>query len=159
MTMKNHNTINVSINRPKGKYILPLLKGMCYTLRQLFTKPITIEYPEQKREVSKRWRGLHRLKTNDKGDLKCVACGLCVTICPPDAIKVVPYEDEGGRRYPKEFVIDEIRCIFCGFCAEACPMDAIELTKVYDYVDYNRDDFIFDITKLKTPEKFIFKGK
>jgi NADH-quinone oxidoreductase chain I len=157
--MKNQDTINVSIKRPKGKYILPLLKGMCYTLRQLFTKPITIEYPEQKREVSKRWRGLHRLKTDDKGGLKCVACGLCVTICPPDAIKVVPYEDEGGRRYPKEFVIDELRCIFCGFCAEACPMDAIELTKVYDYVDYNRDDFIFDITKLKTPEKFIFKGK
>ncbi len=157
--MKNHDTINVSIHRPKGKYILPLLKGMCYTLRQLFTKPITIEYPEQKREVSKRWRGLHRLKTNDKGNLKCVACGLCVTICPPDAIKVVPYEDEGGRRYPKEFIIDEIRCIFCGFCAEACPMDAIELTKVYDYVDYNRNDFIFDISKLKTPEKFIFKGK
>jgi NADH-quinone oxidoreductase chain I len=157
--MKNQDTINVSIKRPKGKYILPLLKGMCYTLRQLFTKPITIEYPEQKREVSKRWRGLHRLKTDDKGGLKCVACGLCVTICPPDAIKVVPYEDEGGRRYPKEFVIDELRCIFCGFCAEACPMDAIELTKVYDYVDYNRNDFIFDITKLKTPEKFIFKGK
>lgn len=159
MTMKNEHTINVSINRPKGKYIFPLLKGMCYTLRQLFTKPITIEYPEQKREVSKRWRGLHRLKTNDKGDLKCVACGLCVTICPPDAIKVVPYEDEGGRRYPKEFIIDELRCIFCGFCAEACPMDAIELTKVYDYVDYNRNDFLFDISKLKTPEKFIFKGK
>ena len=89
----------------------------------------------------------------------CVACGLCVTICPPDAIKVVPYEDEGGDRYPKEFIIDEIRCIFCGFCAEACPMDAIELTKVYDYVDYNRNNFIFDISKLKTPEKFIFKGK
>ncbi len=78
MTMKNQDTINVSINRPKGKYILPLLKGMCYTLRQLFTKPITIEYPEQKREVSKRWRGLHRLKTDDKGGFKmCCLRTLC----------------------------------------------------------------------------------
>jgi len=103
-----------------------------YTLKQLFTKPITIEYPTKKREVSKRWRGLHRLKTDDKGKLKCVACGLCAAICPSDAIKVCPYEEEGGERYPKEFIIDEIRCIFCGFCAEACPMDAIELTGVYD---------------------------
>ncbi len=158
--MKKDSIINVSINRPgKGKYILPLLKGMCYTFKQLFTKPITIEYPIEKREVSKRWRGLHRLKTDDKGELKCVACGLCAAICPPEAIIVVPYEEEGGERYPKEFIIDEIRCIFCGFCAEACPKDALELTGVYDYVDYNRSDFIFDISKLKTPEKFIFKGK
>ncbi len=158
--MKYDYTINVSLNRPeKGKYILPLLKGLFYTLKQLFTKPITIEYPTKKREVSKRWRGLHRLKTDDKGKLKCVACGLCAAICPSDAIKVCPYEEEGGERYPKEFIIDEIRCIFCGFCAEACPMDAIELTGVYDYVDYNRSDFIFDISKLKTPEEFIFKGK
>jgi len=160
MSKMNDNTINVSSLRPqKGKFILPLLKGLCYTFKQLFNKPITIRYPTKKREVSKRWRGLHRLKTDNNGNLKCVACGLCAVICPPEAISITPYEEEGGMRFPKEFVIDEIRCIFCGFCAEACPKDAIELTRVYDYVDYERENFIFDIDKLKRPEKFIFRGK
>ncbi len=142
-----------------GKFIVPLLKGMVYTLKNFFSKPITIQYPSERREVSQRWRGLHKLKTDDRGELKCVACGLCACICPARAISITPYEEEGGTRYPKEFIVNEIRCIFCGFCEEACPRDAIELTKVYDYVDYNRQDFDFDIAKLKNPEQFVFKGK
>lgn len=151
---------DVSVNRAEsGKYFLPFLKGLAYTLKNFFSKPITIQYPSQRREVSKRWRGLHRLKTDDSGSLKCVACGLCAAICPARAISITPYEEEGQTRYPKEFVINELRCIFCGYCEEACPKDAIELTRVYDYVDYNRQDFIFDIAKLKEPEQFIFEGK
>ena len=120
---------------------------------------MTLQYPTEKTQRSQRWRGLHRLKVDEKGELKCVACGLCARICPSEAITIVPYEEEGKTRYPKKFVIDELRCIFCGFCQEACPEGAIELTEVYDYIDYNRTDFIFDIEKLKTPEKFKFKGK
>ncbi|MGA2405092.1 MAG: NADH-quinone oxidoreductase subunit I, partial [Syntrophobacteraceae bacterium] len=95
-------------------------------------------------------RGLHRLNLDEKGDLKCVACGLCAVICPSQAISLIPYEEEGKTRYPKKFVVDELRCVFCGFCQEACPMGAISLTEVYDYVDFNREDFLFDIAKLKT---------
>jgi len=142
-----------------GKYIVPLLKGLSYTLKNFFSKPVTIQYPTERRPVSKRWRGLHRLKVDDQGRLKCAACGLCAAICPSSAISLVPYEEEGGTRYPEEFVINEIRCIFCGYCQEACPKDAIELTEVYDYVDYCREDFKFDIAKLKNPEQFVFKGK
>lgn len=152
--------IRVSSRRQeKGKLIVPLLKGLVYTLKNLFSKKVTILYPEHRRAVSKRWRGLHRLKTDENGELKCVACGLCAVICPPEAIRMTPYEEDGGTRYPLEFFIDEIRCIYCGFCQEACPKDAIELTGVYDYVDYTRADLQFDIEKLKRPEDFIFKGK
>ncbi len=151
--------LNISDRRPTGKYITPILKGLAYTLKNFFSKPITIMYPEERREVSDRWRGLHRLKVDAQGKLLCVACGLCAKICPPQAITIVPYEEAGGTRYPKEFVIDELRCIFCGYCQEACPKDAIELSKVYDYVDYERENFIFDIEKLKNPEKYIFDSK
>lgn len=158
--MKRDDIINVSQGRPeKGKYVKPLFKGLSYTLKNFFSKPVTLQYPTEKTERSQRWRGLHRLNVDENEKLKCVACGLCARICPVTCITVVPYEEEGQTRYPIKFVIDELRCIFCGFCQEACPEGAIELTGVYDYVDYNREDFIFDIEKLKTPERFQFKGK
>jgi len=158
--MKTADIINVSQGRPeKGKYVKPLFKGLSYTLKNFFSKPVTLQYPTEKTERSQRWRGLHKLEVDEKGKLKCVACGLCACICPSEAITIVTYEEEGKTRYPKKFVINELRCIFCGFCQEACPNGAIMLTEVYDYIDYNREDFIFDIEKLKTPEKFQFKGK
>jgi NADH-quinone oxidoreductase chain I len=151
--MKDSEIIVVSKGRAeKGHYVKPFLKGLAYTLKNFFTKPITLQYPQEKTERSERWRGLHRLNVNEKGELKCVACGLCAAICPSKAISIIPYEAEGKTRYPEKFVIDELRCIFCGYCQEVCPMSAISLTKIYDYVDYHRDNFIFDIEKLKTPE-------
>ena len=158
--MKSSDIIYVSKDRPeKGKYVQPLLKGLSFIFKNFLSKPVTLQYPTEKTQRSQRWRGLHRLNVDENGNLKCVACGLCAKTCPSEAISIVPYEDEGGTRYPVKFVIDELRCIFCGFCQEACPKDAIELTRVYDYVDYDRQNFIFDISKLKEPERFIFDGK
>ena len=65
--------------------------------------------------------------TTEDGKAKCVACGLCPTVCPANCIKLVPGEDEQGNRYPLLFEIDEFRCIFCGYCQEVCPEEAIHV--------------------------------
>ncbi|MGD0398546.1 MAG: NADH-quinone oxidoreductase subunit I [Syntrophobacteraceae bacterium] len=149
--MEKSEIIDVSKDRAeKGHYVTPFLKGLGYTLGNFFRKPVTVQYPDEKTQRSARWRGLHRLNVDEKGDLKCVACGLCAAICPSQAIAMVPYEEEGKTRYPIKFVVDELRCVFCGFCQEACPKGAISLTEVYDYVDFSPKDFLFDIEKLKT---------
>lgn len=158
--MKEKDIINVRKRQgEKEKYVRPLLKGLAHTLRKFWSKPKTIQYPDQKREPSERWRGLHELTRNEEGELNCVACGLCASICPARAIDVTPYEEEGQIRYPKEFVIDELRCIYCGFCEEVCPKEAIKLTKVCDYVDFCRENFQFDIEKLRDSKKYRFKEK
>jgi len=53
-------------------------------------------------------------------EAKCVACGLCATICPEAAITGKP------KVKPK---IDMRFCKGCGVCANECPQKAIEMKK------------------------------
>jgi NADPH-dependent glutamate synthase beta subunit-like oxidoreductase/NAD-dependent dihydropyrimidine dehydrogenase PreA subunit len=54
----------------------------------------------------------------------CRDCGICVAVCPRQAISKTDLEDSGY-----EYVVDENLCIGCGFCAAACPCG------VWDLVD------------------------
>ncbi len=108
-------------------YILPLLKGLRLTLRRFFSRPITIQYPEQKKPMPPRWRGMHYFDKDEKGETTCVACGLCVAICPSVCISLEIGERQDGTRYPLRYEIDSLRCIYCGYCQEACPVNAIRL--------------------------------
>jgi NADH-quinone oxidoreductase subunit I len=58
------------------------LKGFGVTLKQVFRKPITQQYPEYKRPVYPRYRGRHRLNRHENGLEKCVGCSLCAAACP-----------------------------------------------------------------------------
>lgn len=127
-------------------YLPALLKGLADTFAHLFEKKFTIEYPEKKRQVYPRYRGLHRLNKDELGREKCVACFMCSTACPARCIYIVgaeaPWPDR--EKYPVRFDIDELRCIYCGMCEEACPEEAIELTEIYDMVGTTRRDMIYD---------------
>jgi NADH-quinone oxidoreductase subunit I len=90
---------------------------------------VTIQYPEFRKELSPRHRSLHRLRPREDGRPSCVACMLCVTVCPSECISVEAAEDPDPeiQKVPARFVIDLSRCCFCGFCVEACPVDAIRM--------------------------------
>jgi NADH-quinone oxidoreductase subunit I len=131
------------------KYATPFLKGLGKTFEQLFRKPVTISYPEERREVSPRFRGHPFLRRDDSGSLRCVACQLCATVCPSMAITIEPAEGEEMHvKYPRTFVVDLARCIFCGFCEQACPKDAIRLNREYELAEYSRQSLIYDREKL-----------
>ena len=130
-------------------YVRAALKGMALTLKHLLdTHKVTVQYPEQKWSLSPRWRGTHRMLTTEDGKAKCVACGLCPTVCLANCIKLVPGEDEQGNRYPLIFEIDEFRCIFCGYCQEVCPEEAIHLGRHYENSEYSREGFVYDLERL-----------
>ncbi len=128
--------------------IIPLLKGLRLTLSRFFSRPITVQYPEEKRPPAPRWRGMHYFRKDESGNTTCVACGLCVAVCPSRCISLEIGEREDGKRYPRHYEIDELRCIFCGYCQEACPVNAIKLGSGYEYVKYDRSDFILTTEKL-----------
>lgn len=130
-------------------YVRATLKGLAKTFSHMVDPhKVTVQYPEQKYPISPRWRGTHRMLTTETGKAKCVACGLCPTVCPANCIKLVPGEDEQGNRYPLVFDIDEFRCIFCGYCQEVCPEEAIHLGVHYENSEYSRDGFVYDLERL-----------
>ena len=128
--------------------IIPLIKGLATTLRHFFSKPVTLQYPEERRPVYPRFRGYPELTVNDVGGRRCVACTLCMVVCPSNAIKqIVPAEGPEHEKYPVQFVIDLTRCIFCGFCQEACPKAAIKLNNLYELAQYDKSLLILDMDR------------
>ncbi|MEI6679216.1 MAG: NADH-quinone oxidoreductase subunit I [Mariniphaga sp.] len=131
-------------------YIPAIVKGMSITIRHFFGKKATINYPEQKREFSKVYRGQHVLKRDDEGRERCTACGLCAVACPAEAITMVAAERKPGEehlyreeKYATIYEIDMLRCIFCGDCEEACPKEAIFLTDRIVASEYERKPFVY----------------
>lgn len=131
-------------------YIPALMKGLKVTLGHMFTKPVTIKYPEEKRPFSPVFRGLHVLNKDEEGRENCTACGLCAVSCPAEAITMEAAERKPGEehlyreeKYAAKYEINMLRCIFCGFCEEACPKDAIYLSETVMPANYTREYFIY----------------
>jgi NADH-quinone oxidoreductase subunit I len=110
-----------------------LFQGLSVTLKYLFARKITVQYPEEKTPMSPRFRGLHALRRYANGEERCIACKLCEAVCPALAITIDSEEREDGTRRTTRYDIDLFKCIYCGFCEEACPVDSIVETHIFEY--------------------------
>ena len=139
-------------------FLPAIFKGMSITFSHIFKKQPTIRYPEQKREFSPVFRGLHVLNRDEEGRERCTACGLCAVACPAEAITMeaaerLPSEEHLYReeKYAAKYEINMLRCIFCGLCEEACPKDAIYLSETFAPANYNRKGFIYGKDEMVIP--------
>jgi len=139
-------------------YLINIIKGMVITFSHMFKKQPTVRYPEQKREFSPVFRGLHVLNRDEEGRENCTACGLCAVACPAEAITMEAAERQEGEehlykeeKYAAKYEINMLRCIFCGLCEEACPKDAIYLSETFAPANYTRKGFIYDKNDLLIP--------
>jgi NADH-quinone oxidoreductase subunit I len=139
-------------------YLINIIKGMLITFSHMFKKQPTIRYPEEKREFSPVFRGLHVLNRDEEGRERCTACGLCAVACPAEAITMEAAERVEGEeglyreeKYAAKYEINMLRCIFCGLCEDACPKDAIYLSETFAPANFTRKGFIYAKSDLLIP--------
>lgn len=123
-----------------------IAKGLQLTFKHMFVKPITHQYPHQKRNLPDGYRGvIVHLRYDDMTE-KCVGCALCEAACPSHCITVesAEREDMPQKRYAKKYILDVTKCVFCGFCVQACPVDALASSKEYEMATGNKRNLIMD---------------
>lgn len=135
-------------------YLPAIARGLMLTLRHMFSKNLTLQYPEERPTLHGAYRGMPVLVKDQDDRVKCVACQLCEFVCPPKAIRIVPGTraqsgpDASVEKEPEEFELDLLRCIYCGLCQEACPEEAIFLQRVYAATGYSRQEMLIPKERL-----------
>jgi len=127
--------------------------GMRITLKYLFSKSVTIQYPYEKLAFAPRYRGIHEFEAD-----RCVACDMCAKACPVDCIYI---DKSAARKIDKttqkvdakggellRFAIDYQKCMFCALCTEPCPTDCIHMGKNHDLSAYTREDMVVEFHEL-----------
>jgi NADH-quinone oxidoreductase subunit I len=118
--------------------ILSLVKGMAVTLRQFFSKPCTIQYPEERLIWPQRTRGRLIMPRTAEGNHKCTACLLCQRTCPNGSIEIKVKAREGSRPVLEDYLYHLDRCTFCGLCVEVCPFDALRMSHEHELAVLDR---------------------
>ena len=112
-------------------YGMGVVKGMLLTLKHVFRPAITVNYPEQQREVPARAR------TNLLWfEERCTGCSTCAQACPDGCILVETSPREDGTLNIERYEIDFRICMYCGLCTEACPYQAIQAGGRYNDAVY-----------------------
>jgi NADH-quinone oxidoreductase subunit I len=155
----------VTVDRDTKPGVYPILLGLGITFRNMLQtwfggRAATVQFPEQKRKTSTRYRGIHILTQRMDGTPKCVACYMCATVCPAECIYIEAGErpEKDIEKYPTRFEIDLLRCVYCGFCVDACPEEAIVMSRENDLVGTSRAELIIDRDRLMDRGKLVEYG-
>lgn len=139
------------------KGIASLLKGLQVTGKELVTPKITWQYPENRAtlQIPERFRATLKLKYDNEGYHKCIACGLCQMNCPNGTIrietKMVEMPDGKKKKQLEKYMYDLGSCTFCMLCVTSCSTKAIEFSNDFEQAVFTRDKLVMQLNYL--PEK------
>jgi len=121
------------------RYGKGIAKGLTVTIKHLFRHPVTVQYPEQRLNVSRRIRGNELIWDKER----CTGCATCAKSCPQGAIEIVTSVSTEENKYVVErFEVDTGYCISCGLCVEACPYEALFMGYAFERAKYRRDELV-----------------
>jgi NADH-quinone oxidoreductase subunit I len=139
---------------------------MKITFAHLFTKAVTIQYPDERLQLPERERNRLFVNMDD-----CIGCDQCARACPVnciylDTLKAVPGDIVGrtgvtsnGKKkalFVPTFTIDIAKCCYCQLCVFPCPTECIYMTDVFEFSEYKRENLIYEFTDM-TPEQIVEK--
>lgn len=118
-----------------------MVKGLATTLQHAFSRPVTVQYPEEVLPLPAGYRGRVTLVYDtEKERFRCTACGLCAKACPVEIIQITRAKDANGKLmpYPEKFEYNLLECILCGLCVEACPFGSLTMSLERELATYGR---------------------
>jgi len=121
------------------------LKGMGVTIKHLWRKPVTLQYPDERWVMPERYKGFVH-----NNIIRCDACLQCARACPVDCI-YIDVAGTGKDRWMPRYAIDYNKCIWCGFCTEPCPTNAITMSHDYDHSVYFRQSYVYEYVAADNP--------
>jgi len=128
-----------------------LLSGLGVTLKMLFTRPVTAQYPREKVPLSPHARGrVALIRKNDA--FVCIACGMCKRTCPSGCIDIISEKKEDRKgKHLTGFMYDISKCSLCNLCIEVCPVGAICFIPERGRTGTGRENFKLDLITLEGP--------
>lgn len=127
----------------KGLY--SLIVGLSVTLKELFTKKVTEQYPENRATlvVPERFRGELIMPHDENNEHACTACGICQINCPNQTIEVqstfIETEDGKKKKVLTNYYYDLGKCTFCNLCVLSCPSKAIKFQNTFENSIFTRE--------------------
>ena len=124
-------------------FFTSIFKGHFAVMKNAFRRNVTLEYPEVRKSVNKRFRGRVAFNYDQNGVSPCTGCGICQRVCPcKDLIKIERKKNESGKFEVTNYQLDISHCIFCGNCVENCPENALRMSDEYELASSNKNDFV-----------------
>ncbi len=107
-------------------------------MKNLFSKPATLQYPAKPRLYPERSRGHIEIRIDD-----CIMCGMCSRACMSGAITV--------ERDKKTWTIERMGCVQCGACVNVCPKKCLDI--VPGYTQPSGEKTVDSFSQNEKPEK------
>ena len=133
--------------------IRSLMSGMGVTWKELWTKKVTQQYPENRAtlEISERFRAELTMPHDENNEHACTACGICEMNCPNGTIQVISKitETEDGKKKKEleRYVFDLGMCTFCNLCVITCPSDAIKFSNQFENATFTRNKLVKQLNR------------
>lgn len=109
-------------------------------LKNLFSKPVTKNYPAEPAVYPQRSRGHVEIDIEN-----CITCGLCKMSCPSGAIQV----DKAAGTW----TINRFDCVQCGYCVVKCPKKCLNIVPGYQEPMELKTEAVYTRSEPYTPPK------